>query len=72
MKKHSHGGVNMLRLPIVKDRVSLGRSSIYAAVKRGEFPPPVRLSERAVAWVESEIDAWLASRIEASRKGVSA
>ncbi|WP_296952017.1 AlpA family transcriptional regulator [uncultured Massilia sp.] len=60
----------MLRLPTVKDRVSLGRSSIYAAIKRGEFPAPVRLSERAVAWVESDIDAWLASRIEASRKGV--
>jgi len=72
MKTPTQGGVTMLRLPIVKDRVSLGRSSIYAAIKRGTFPAPVRLSERAVAWVESEVDAWLASRIEASRKGVSA
>lgn len=70
MKQPTQGGVTMLRLPTVKDRVSLGRSSIYAAIKRGEFPAPVRLSERAVAWVESDIDAWLASRIEASRKGV--
>lgn len=72
MNKPTQGGVTMLRLPIVKDRVSLGRSSIYAAVKRGTFPAPVRLSERAVAWVESEVEAWLASRIEASRKEVSA
>ena len=72
MKKPLQGGVTMLRLPTVKERVSLGRSSIYAAIKRGTFPAPVRLSERAVAWVESDIDAWLASRIEASRKGVPA
>ena len=72
MNKHPHGGVTMLRLPTVKTRVSLGRSSIYAAIKRGTFPAPIRLSERAVAWVESEIETWLAARIEASRTGVSA
>jgi len=72
MSRNPYGGVTMLRLPLVRDRVSLGRSSIYAAIKKGTFPPPVRLSERAVAWVESEIEAWLASRIEASRNGVSA
>ena len=61
----------MLRLPTVKERVSLGRSSIYAAIKRGTFPAPIRLSERVVAWVETDIDGWLTSRIEASRKRVS-
>jgi len=27
--------------------------------RRGEFPAPVHLSSLHVAWVESEVDAWL-------------
>jgi prophage regulatory protein len=52
----------LLRLPLVEDRTGLGKSSIYAGVKAGTFPAPVRLSARAVAWRESEIDQWIAAR----------
>ena len=65
--------MTMLRLPAVKSRVGLGRSSIYAAVKRGEFPAPVKLlGGRASGWIESEIDAFLTARINATRKGATA
>lgn len=30
----------------------------------GRFPPPVHLSPRKLAWAESVIDAWLASKTE--------
>jgi len=36
--------------------------------KRGEFPPPVYLSERRFAWPEEEIDKWIADKIAASAK----
>lgn len=55
----------LLRLPDVEARVGLRRSSIYDAVKRGEFPAPVKLSRRAVCWPASAIDAWIAERIKA-------
>ncbi len=55
--------VRMLRLPEVKQLVGLGRSTIYAMVKRGEFPAPVPLGARAVAWVSTEVTAWLEGRI---------
>ena len=55
----------LLRLPDVVARVGLRRSSIYDAVKRGEFPAPVKLSRRAVCWPASAIDAWIAERIKA-------
>ena len=32
------------------------------------FPKPISLGGRAVGWLEAEIQAWLAQRIEASRK----
>lgn len=58
---------SILRLPAVKARVGLGRSTIYLLVSEGAFPPPVRLGLRAVGWVEAEVENWLASRVEISR-----
>lgn len=60
----------ILRLPAVKARTGLSRSTIYLRVSEGTFPTPVSLGGRAVGWVESEVQDWLARRIEASRKSV--
>lgn len=59
------GGRPLLRIPEVLARVPLSRASIYAAMKRGAFPRPVRLSLRAVAWREQDIATWLAERAPA-------
>jgi predicted DNA-binding transcriptional regulator AlpA len=59
---HTRPG-KLIRLPLVEDRTGLGKSSIYAAVKAGTMPAPVRLSARAVAWREEEIDQWIAARL---------
>ena len=32
----------------------------------GRFPPPIHLSPRKLAWAESVIDQWLASKSEAA------
>ena len=58
----------ILRLPAVKTRVGLGRSSIYERVAHGTFPKPINLGARAVGWLESEIDEYLAALVERSRK----
>ena len=36
-------------------------------VKKGEFPPPIKLGARAVGWMQSDIDAFLERRRQASR-----
>jgi len=59
---------NVLRLPAVKARCGLSRSTIYQRVSDGNFPKPVNLGARAVGWLEAEIDAWLAAQVERSRK----
>ena len=51
-----------IRRPEVDDLVKLSRSTIYLMIKRGEFPAPVRLGRRAVAWRVSDIENWIASR----------
>ncbi|KJF85214.1 AlpA family transcriptional regulator [Photobacterium leiognathi] len=52
----------ILRLPDVKDRVGLSRSSIYALMTKGDFPRSVPLGERSVGWFEDKIDQWLLER----------
>jgi len=59
----------ILRLPAVKGRTGLSRSTVYLRVSEGTFPRPVNLGGRAVGWIESEIDEWLAVQIQRSRKG---
>lgn len=59
----------ILRLPKVKARTGLSRSTIYLRVNQGLFPRPVRLGQRAVGWTESSIDDWLAERIKQSQEG---
>ncbi len=52
----------LLRRPEVEARTGLSRSTLYDWMKRGEFPVPVKLGARLVAWRESEVTAWLESR----------
>ena len=57
----------LLRLPEVIQRVGYSRPSIYRKMNRAEFPLPVNLGGRAVAWIESEIDGWIHSRVSERR-----
>jgi len=59
----------ILRLPTVKARTGLSRSTIYLRISENLFPKPVSLGGRAVGWIESEIDDWLAEQIESSPPG---
>jgi prophage regulatory protein len=40
---------------------------IYQMQAEGRFPQRIKLGERAVGWLESEVREWLATRIETSR-----
>jgi prophage regulatory protein len=56
------------RLPAVKDKTGLSRSSIYLRMSKGEFPQSISLGDRAVGWLEADIEQWLEDKIAASRK----
>ncbi len=58
----------ILRLPEVKRSTGLSRSTIYLRIAEGTFPKQVSLGDRAVGWLEAEIQEWLQRRIEANRK----
>lgn len=52
---------SLVRLPEVKRRTGLSRTTIYRKMDAGEFPPKVPLSASMVAWYESDIDRWVAN-----------
>lgn len=54
-----------LRRPDVQRVTGLPRSSIYALMKQGQFPRPIRITSKTVGWLQSEIEAWQAERIAA-------
>lgn len=51
----------LLRRPEVLVRTGLSVTSMHELIKRKEFPSPRRLLTRGVAWLESDIDAWIDS-----------
>jgi prophage regulatory protein len=63
----------LLRRKQVEQVIGLSRSTIYARLDKKSlhydptFPTPITLGSMSVAWVESEIQSWIASRIADSR-----
>ena len=53
-----------LRLPAVIERTGLSRSTIYEMVDRGDFPKPVKIGARAIAWPSESLETWAAERME--------
>ena len=62
-----------LRLREVISRVGMSRTWIYDRVAEGEFPAPVKIGQRASAWLESEVNEWLRERAaQRDRSGTAA
>jgi prophage regulatory protein len=51
----------LIRLPEVKSRVGLSRSSIYHRMNEGTFPRSRSLGAKCAVWVEAEIEEWINS-----------
>jgi prophage regulatory protein len=59
----------LIKLNEVKTLTTLSRSTIYKKIAEGTFPAPIKLGDRAVAWLETEIVNWIEQRIESHRSG---
>lgn len=55
--------ISVSRRAGVERRSGFRRSALYAAIKQGLWPQPIKIGARASAWVDSETDAVLAARI---------
>jgi prophage regulatory protein len=61
----------LLRIKQVQDRTSLSKSYIYQLCSQNQFPKSIQLvaGGSSVAWIESEIQDWINSRIKARDEG---
>ena len=59
--------LQIIRLPQLKALTGLSKTTLYDLIKKGEIPKPIKLGARAVGWLQSDIEAFIASRISASR-----
>ena len=70
MANGTEGNFRILRLKEVENRTGLKRSTIYNRISLGTFPKQICLGgERAIGWLESEINDWIQQRIINSRHG---
>ncbi len=58
----------ILRLPSVIDKSGLSSSTIYLQIKKGNFPKSISLGDRAVGWLEKDVDDWLEQKIIDSKE----
>ena len=70
-KEQKIENLRLIRRKEVQAKTGLGASSIYAMMQQGTFPKAVNISERRVAWIESDIDKWIAERV-ANHRATSA
>jgi prophage regulatory protein len=57
--------MRILSYPELRDRKGIvwSRAHIYRLMRAGRFPQPLKLGEGTTAWLEDEIDRWLARHI---------
>ncbi|MDL0433748.1 AlpA family transcriptional regulator [Marinobacter sp. TBZ242] len=56
--------MRLIRRPEVLKRCGFSNSTMHRLIKAEDFPSPVLLGSRAVAWVEEDVDAWIRERID--------
>ncbi len=77
MAAQIQSALTILRRKQVEARTGLSRSSIYAKLRHNPkrpsdfdptFPRPVSIGAKAIGFIESEVEAWIAAQIQKSRK----
>jgi len=54
----------LLKAIEVAEYLNVSKSQVYKLVQQGRLPKPIKLGERGSAWLVSEIDACIQSRVE--------
>ncbi|WP_163560510.1 AlpA family phage regulatory protein [Halomonas sp. NO4] len=59
--------MKLIRRNVVLERCSISNTTLHRLIEAGKFPPAVMITSRRVAWVEHEVDEWIAQRIREQR-----
>lgn len=56
--------IRLIRLKEVLRICGMSRSTLYNNIKEQQFPEPIRISARSVAWLQSEVLEWIELRVK--------
>jgi len=57
----------LIRKKDLKHYCGLSRTAIEERVKAGTFPQPIKIGQRNIAWLETELEAWQQEQIAQNR-----
>lgn len=57
----------LLSVEQVMDRTTLSETEIRRRTADNKFPKPIRLSAKRIAWIPSEVTAWVQEQIKQAR-----
>lgn len=57
-----------VRLPELLEQLAVGKTTLYARIKQGTFPPPVKFGERVSAWPEHEVNTVVNAHMRSATK----
>ncbi len=52
----------IIRLPEVCAALGISKPTVYRLIRAENFPRPIQLGKRSVAWRVAEVEQWLESR----------
>lgn len=58
---------SFIRLSEVIKRTGISRTTIYRLINKNSFPLPIKISEKMIAFIESEVNDWIENLINSSR-----
>jgi prophage regulatory protein len=58
----------LIRIDTLTQMIGLSRSTVYNLIRSNQFPQPIKIGDRAVAWSESEVEDWISNKIETPRR----
>ena len=57
-----------IRRKALETKLGLSCSTIYAMMAANKFPRPIKIGRRAVGWRNSDIQAWVRSKVDAANE----
>lgn len=57
-----------IRRKALEAKLGLSCSTIYAMMAEGKFPRPIKIGRRAVGWRDTDIQAWVRSKVDAANE----
>jgi len=62
--EHPKKTTRLLKISSVLERVPVSKTEWYRRIRKGTAPAPISLSANSVAWLESDIDAFIADLVK--------